>query len=393
MHLRLQPRLQPEAATRGCNRTHLRLQPHAPQVCRGAARLLRRGVLAARRRVLAAAQRLEPRPAAWPAHSGRPAARRRSLQRALAAGVAGWGRLRVPVGAACAPRATELLPAAASERRGRQPRHAPPWLSGAVASALAIRRASGASWSCRAPEGAALLAGAPARWKWPPRCATAWKPHASRTGLCSGTGLLCVVASRARSARIAARPRCRGATLQYIPQLKAFARATPQAHVQLESRRLAGTLPLHAFPLSCTSTALPTAQQQAIEALWSSLSPAETPVQSRGEGLPAAVNGATAPVGAAQPAALWPLDDEVCGSHASEAATPMHRRLQPHTSDAATPMHRRLQPPCTGGCNRIHRRLQPPCSAGVRRARNDVFEARRRQRVGAAVQPGAAAAP
>ena len=73
--------------------------------------------------------------------------------------------------------------------------------------------------------------------------------------------------------------------------------------MQLESRRLAGTLPLHAFPLSCTSTALPTAQQQAIEALWSSLSPAETPVQSRGEGLPAAVNGATAPVGAAQPAA------------------------------------------------------------------------------------------
>ena len=196
MHLRLQPRLQPEAATRGSNRTHLRLQPHAPQVCRGAARLLRRGVLAARRRVLAAAQRLEPRPAAWPAHSGRPAARRRSLQRALAAGVAGWGRLRVPVGAACAPRATVLLPAAASERRGRQPRHAPPWLSGAVASALAIRRASGASWICRAPEAAALLAGAPARWKWPPRCATAWKPHASRTGLCSGTGLLCVVASR-----------------------------------------------------------------------------------------------------------------------------------------------------------------------------------------------------
>ena len=104
--------------------------------------------------------------------------------------------------------------------------------------------------------------------------------------------------------------------------------------MQLESRRLAGTLPLHAFPLSCTSTALPTAQQQAIEALWSSLSAAETPVQSRGEGLPAAVNGATAPVGAAQPAALWPLDDEVCDSHAPEAATA-----------------------CTGGCNRIHRRL------------------------------------
>ena len=189
-HSRLQPHAPEaatEAATRGCNRTHLRLQPHAPQVCRGAARLLRRGVLAARRRVLAAAQRLEPRPAAWPAHSGRPAALRRSLQRALAAGVAGWGRLRVPVGAACAPRATELLPAAASERRKRQPRHAPPWLSGAVASALAIRRASGAIWSCRAPEAAALLAGAPARWKWPPRCATAWKPHASRTGLCSGT--------------------------------------------------------------------------------------------------------------------------------------------------------------------------------------------------------------
>ena len=174
-HRRLQPHA-PQAATpriRGCNRMHLRLQPHAPQVCRGAARLLRRGVLAARRRVLAAAQRLEPRPAAWPAHSGRPAARRRSLQRALAAGLAGWGRLRVPVGAACAPRATELLPAAASERRGRQPRHAPPWLSGAVASALAIRRASGGSWSCRAPEAIALLAGAPARWKWPPRCATA----------------------------------------------------------------------------------------------------------------------------------------------------------------------------------------------------------------------------
>ena len=254
MRLRLlQPRLQPEAATRGCNRMHLRLQPHAPQVCCGAARLLRRGVLAARRRVLAAAQRLEPRPAAWPAHSGRPAARRRG-QRALAAGVAGWGRLRVHVGAARAPRATELLPAAASEGRARQPRHAPPRLSGAVASALAICRASGARWSCRAPEAAALLAGAPARWKWPPRCATAWKPHAPRTGLCSGTGLLCVVASRARSARIAARRHGSGASLQHIPQLKAFARATTQAHVQLESRRLAGTLPPHAFPLSCTSS-------------------------------------------------------------------------------------------------------------------------------------------
>jgi hypothetical protein len=94
-------------------------------------------------------------------------------------------------------------------------------------------------------------------------------------------------------------------------------------------------LPLHAFPLSCTSTALPTAQQQAIEALWSSLSPAET--QTRGERLWAAGYGAPDP--APQSAVLWPLDDEVCNPHASEAATP-----------------------CTRGCNPMHQRLQPSAS-------------------------------
>ena len=103
-----------------------------------------------------------------------------------------------------------------------------------------------------------------------------------------------------------------------------------QAHVQLESRRLAGTLPLHAFPLSCTSAALPASQQQAMEALWSTLSPAEilSPVLTRGERLWAAGYGAPAPAGAPQSAVLWPLDDEVCN-------------------------------PCIGGCNRMSPRLQP----------------------------------
>ena len=152
-----------------------------------------------------------------------------------------------------------------------------------------------------------------------------------------------------------------------------------QAHVQLESRRLAETLPLHVFPVGCTSTALPTAQQQAMEALWSSLSPAKTPVQTRGERLWAAGYGAPAPVVAPQSAVLWPLDDEVCNLYASEAATPC---------------------PCIRGCNPMHQRLQPhaseaatPCTTGVRRGRRDGTEARRRRRVAAAVQPGAAAAP
>eukprot|EP00964_Phaeocystis_antarctica_P118905 scaffold82636_cov35-Phaeocystis_antarctica.AAC.1 len=112
-------------------------------------------------------------------------------------------------------------------------------------------------------------------------------------------------------------------------------------HVQLESRRLAGTLPLHTFPLSCTSTALPTAQQQAIEALWSSLSPAETPVQTRGERLWAAGYGAPAPVGAPQSAVLWPLDGEVCGEDDATAPRPDSTNALLQLSSPVLLLHRR----------------------------------------------------